>query len=103
VWLAAGQGSAGLNAISANALSVEVQAKSKTELTINQVFDSNWQCSSGEIVDRGGLLTLPVPAGNSQIECEYRSQAFRAGLGISIIALLCMLIAWRRFGRDVSG
>ena len=99
-WLPAGQGRATLSKITANSIVVDSQASSDSTLTINQNYDPNWQCSSGEVEDADGLLAVPVKSGASQVSCHYQSPVFRAGLGLSIVSLILMLLAWRRFGRE---
>jgi hypothetical protein len=101
-WLPAGQGRATLSKITANSIVVDIQASSDSTLTINQNYDPNWRCSSGEVEGDDGLLAVPVKSGVSQVSCHYQSPVFRVGFGLSIVSLILLLLAWRRFGRESS-
>ena len=66
-------------------------------MTFNQVYDDDWVCDAGTVVDRAGLLVVRgVEAG--ELTCTYRSTLVMVGtlLMLLTLALLLGVPAWRR-------
>ncbi len=56
-------------------------------------YDNGWKAfvdsEEREIINSGGMMLLPVEAGNHSIEFSYGTPGYRAGLIISAVSLVC--------------
>ncbi len=73
-----------------NRVSALVTATGPTELVVNTNGGSNWRCAPEHRPD-AALLTVPVPAGTTDVECEARSPPLLVGAGVTGIGLALVL------------
>jgi hypothetical protein len=83
VFLAGGHGTVSFAAWSPNRLTVDVDAVEDDIVIINQNYFSGWRSSEGSVVDRDGLLALPVSRGRRTIDLVYRPRSVLTGFCIT--------------------
>ena len=91
-----GLGSVQLKSWTPNAVTYEITALAPTVLIVNQNYDPGWRVAegTGEVLSSNGVLGVAVPAGRQQIKLVYHSKSFDYGLGIGVLTLLAMGLAW---------
>lgn len=83
VFLAQSHGTVSFAAWSPNRLTVDVDATDDDVVVINQNYFSGWSSAQGSVVEREGLLAVPVPRGRRRIELVYRPRSVLLGLSIT--------------------
>jgi len=85
-----------------NSVAVEVSLQKPGTIVINQNYHRDWHTNRGELFNKDGLLALRLQdTGDYTIRLRYLSRSFYAGLAISFVSLLAMvLVVWAyRSGR----
>ncbi|MFI8827620.1 YfhO family protein [Streptomyces sp. NPDC053431] len=52
---------------------------------------AGWRCDGRPAVSYGGLVAVPVTAGQKEVACAFRPPGLRAGLGVGAAALMLLL------------
>jgi uncharacterized membrane protein YfhO len=90
--------------ITPHRIEADLNAPSSTVAVIAQSFYPAWQATIDDApvpLLRGNVAfqAVPVPSGQHRLRLVYSDFNFRAGLGISVAALLASLVLWLRIGR----
>jgi hypothetical protein len=81
-----------------NALTFEVNAPAPTVLVINQNYHPSWRLRSGQgdVVSRGGLLAVKLPAGRQEVSVQYVETPFLTGAAITLLFVVTALLIIRK-------
>ena len=85
-----------------NSIAVEVSLQKPGTIVINQNYHRDWHTNRGELFNKDGLLALRLQeTGDYTIRLRYLSRSFYAGLAISFVSLVAVvLVVWAyRSGR----
>jgi len=94
------QGTATIARFSLNSLDVAVESPGPALLVVAEAWYPGWHATiAGREVPclpvNGWMRGVPVPAGRSLVQLTYRQNGFVTGCGISLVALLVLVWAWR--------
>lgn len=108
-FLEAGPGEARVRRWTMSKVVVAVRADQPDHVILNQNFYRGWRASIRNASGRvetiparprlGGVLSVPVPAGDSEVEIFYRPAGLTAGAVVSALAAAACLVALLRPGR----
>jgi hypothetical protein len=71
-----------------NRLEIDVRADGPGYLVVNQNHSPHWSSADGRaVLQRGGLLAVPISSGDSRIELVYRPLSFVIGAAVSLLTL----------------
>ena len=76
---------------SLNKLAFSVRSNIPVALVVNQCYDSGWKAKRGNsrnpVIDVAGLIGVPLPAGEYEVQLAYFPWSFIFGVVISLISL----------------
>lgn len=73
---------------SPNAIRLKVIAQQPVRIAINQNYHPGWRAEGGEVESWDGLLSVRVPAGESQVVVRFRPRSGIGGLGLTLLSVL---------------
>jgi hypothetical protein len=78
---------------SPNALAVHVVAKRPLRIAINQNYHPGWRAQGGQVESWDGLLSVRVPAGESDVRLAFHPRSGIGGLWVTLLSL-CAGLVW---------
>ncbi len=98
-YLLNGKGSAKITTFTPNRFVIQGTATEPDVLVLNQNHYGGWESDYGEVLNTGGLISVPVQPGNFSVTFVFSPGSFWIGLLVSLIGLAAMIYAFFRSAR----